>query len=299
MTVKGIFYALGACLVWGLIFVVPQFMSSFNAIEIAVGRYLVYGIASLLFFIKIKQRYPFVVWKKAFLYSFIFCVGYYPCLIMGLRYASPAISALLMGMGPITIALYGNLKQKECSFKSLIFPSIFIFLGLVFVNAPALQNADTPLNYFLGLFGCLCALITWTWYVVANVQFLKSRPEITPNIWATLNGVATLAMVLLFIGSSSYGISFEKYSDKSFLLGCIVLGVICSWFGIFLWNKATACLPVSLAGQLTIFETIFGILYFYTLEQGLPPLMELIGIVLFLVAITYGIRKSSQTTISP
>ncbi len=67
-------------------------------------------------------------------------------------------------------------------------------------------------------------------------------------------------------------------------------GVFCSWMGTFLWNKASESLPVSFAGQLTIFETIFGLLFFYLLQNKLPPIQEIIGVTLMLAAILYGMN---------
>jgi len=67
--VQGILFALGACLIWGLIFIVPQFMTGFSSIEVALGRYLFYAIISSLFFLKAfaqgKCRYSQSIWIKA------------------------------------------------------------------------------------------------------------------------------------------------------------------------------------------------------------------------------------------
>lgn len=296
----GISYALSACLIWGLIFVVPQFMQGFSSIEVAAGRYLFYGILSLFLFFKIDKRYPLQIWKKALLYSLVFAVGYYPCLVLGLRYATPAICALILGIGPITIALYGNWKEKEVSFRSFILPSVFILLGLGCINGPALLKNEAPSSYLLGIAACFCALVTWSWYVVANARFLKDQ-SISSSHWSTLNGVTTFFWTLLFvIGAAVFfpeNVEKEKYLAftpqlAAFLIGSAILGIICSWVGIFLWNKATLHLPVSFAGQLTIFETIFGLLFIYILEQRLPPALEGLGIALFLGAIAYGIRQS-------
>jgi len=46
---------------------------------------------------------------------------------------------------------------------------------------------------------------------------------------------------------------------SAFFIGSAILGLLCSWVGAWLWNRASLHLPVSLAGQLTIFETIFGV----------------------------------------
>jgi drug/metabolite transporter (DMT)-like permease len=78
--------------------------------------------------------------------------------------------------------------------------------------------------------------------------------------------------------------------------GCAALGILCSWLSAFLWNKASLHLPVSLVGQLTLFETLFGLLFVYTLEQHLPPQMEFFGIVFMVAAIAYAIRSTSKST---
>lgn len=302
---KGILFVLTACLIWGLIFVVPQFMEGFSSIEIATGRYFFYGIVSLCLFFKSKN-FPLHAWIKSLLYSLIYAIGYYPCVILGLRYATPPICALIMGIGPITIALYGNWKEKECSYRSLALPSLLIFLGLAIINGPALLSSQAPSKYLLGLFTCFIALFTFSWYVVINARFLKDNREISSSGWSTLNGVTTLFWVILFVLAA--GLFFKESLDIGkyltmteqlgrFLAGSAILGVFCSWLGIFLWNKATLHLPVSFAGQLTIFETIFGLLFIYLLEHRLPTLLECTGITLFLIAIGEGIRQSSKPAV--
>jgi drug/metabolite transporter (DMT)-like permease len=302
---KWIAFAIGACFVWGLIFVIPQFLEGFSAIEVAIGRYLFYGMISLLIFCGIRLkgggRFPLSIWFKASYYSLVCTVGYYTFVVLGLRYADPAICTLVLGISPITITFYGNWKERECSFKSLILPSLLILFGLVITNTPQLMESTSPTSYLLGLCCCFWALLGWSWYAVANARFLKDHPEIAPSDWSTLIGVATLCWVgmlslfLVFISEEQF--NFEKYTTLDanlhrFLGGCAVLGLLCSWVGGFLWNRATVNLPVSLAGQLMVFETIFGLLFVYLADQEFPPIYECVGISFFLVAIFYGIRAS-------
>ena len=141
---RGIIFALGACLIWGLIFVVPEFMDGFSSIEVALGRYLVYGTLSSLIFLKLRSGgkciYPFKIWIRAIIYSLFTSIGYYTFVVLGLRFATPAICALVLGLGPITIALYGNFTEKEIPYKSLIVPSILIVIGLIAINYPNWLN---------------------------------------------------------------------------------------------------------------------------------------------------------------
>ena len=301
---KGIAFALSACFIWGLIFIIPQFMGSFSPIEIVLGRYLFYGGISLLLLLKGRLSgfccYPLSVWIKALYLSFL--SGYYLWVILAIRYTSPEICALILGISPITIAFYGNWKQKEGNFKLLILPSFLILIGLIMINAPHIVMTSSSWEYAIGLICSLIALISWSVYVVLNSRFLKKNSHIISNDWATIQGVATLIWVIVcglayrtFLGDE---IDLQKYFNwnyetMSFFIGCAILGVICSWVGAALWNKASIYLPVSLAGQLMIFETIFGVLFVYILNQQLPSLMEFSGITLLLGTVIYGIHRLS------
>lgn len=304
--IKGIAFALGACMIWGLIFVVPQFMGDFTSVEVAMGRYFFYGLISSLIFLKRRLSsslsYPWSVWKRALLLSLASSFGYYIFLVLALRSASPAISALVIGISPITISFYGNLRKRECSFKSLIIPALLILVGLAVINVPHLMKTSSSSAYLFGVLCSFWSLATWSWFVVANASFLKQNPEIVSNEWSTLLGVATffwtavVALALSFFGDAFSPSKFVTPSPDllRFVLGGAILGLICSWVGAFFWNKASLYLPVSFAGQMTIFETIFGLIYVYLLAQKLPPQLEFLAIVLFMAAIAYSIRTSRK-----
>lgn len=301
---KGILFALSACFIWGLIFIIPQFMSSYSPIEIALGRYCFYGVVSLMFLLKARLKgfcsYSLSVWVKALLLSFL--SGYYLWVILAIRYTSPEICALILGTSPIVIAFYGNWQQKEGNFKLLILPSILILIGLGMINAPHVIMTSSPAGYGIGLICSFIALMSWSFYVVWNSRFLKNNSHVVSDDWATMQGVTTFfwSIVCGIIYSAFYWneMDVQKYFSGNedsirFLMGCGTLGLFCSWVGAFLWNKASIYLPVSLAGQLMIFETIFGVIFVYLLDQRLPPLMESAGILLLLGAVIYGIRSFS------
>lgn len=302
---KGIVYALSACFIWGLIFIIPHFMSSFSSIEIAFGRYVFFGSASLLLLLKARLqgfcRYPLSIWIKALFLSFL--SGYYLWVVLGIRYASPEICALILGTSPITIAFYGNWKQKEGNLNVLILPSLLILIGLMMINIPHIIVTKSSWEYSMGLICSFISLFSWSVYVVLNSRFLKTHSDMNSNDWATIQGVTTLFWVMMcglayfLLGGR---LDVQKYCNWNpdtcaFFGGCATLGLLCSWVGAFLWNKASVYLSVSLAGQLMIFETIFGIVFVYMLNQQLPTLMECSGIILLLGAVIYGIRTLSPS----
>lgn len=304
---QGIIFALGACFIWGFIFIVPQFMEGFTPIEIALGRYLFYGIVSLLIFCKLSLqglcRHPFSIWLKAAGFSVAITVGYYTWVVLAMRFCSAAVCALVLGVAPIVIAFYGNWKNKEASYTSLILPSLLILIGLVMINVPRLHAQESTSNYVIGLVCSVLALSSWSWYVVANSKFLNEHPQVSSRDWTTMIGVSTLfwvfltsVVISLFFADE---FSFHKYmigetEFQKFVVGCAFLGLLCSWLGAFLWNKSSYYLPVSLAGQLTIFETIFGLVLVYAFEQRLPPPLEALGIMILLSSVVIGIRVFSK-----
>jgi len=303
---QGITYALSACCIWGLIYVVPQFMTGFSSFEVVLGCYLFYGAVSSLMFAKSLYkgiRYPKSIWMNALILSLVSTIVYYTFVVLALRYSSPAMCTLILGISPITIAFYSNWQQREICFKSLVVPSILILLGLAIINVPYLEATVSVHDYLLGLIFSFCALVSWTWYVVANSRFLKEHPQVRSGNWTTLVGVATLFWVVVF--ALIIGIFFndqlkvEKYITWNeelirFLIGSAILGYICSWLGAYLWNKAATRLPVFLAGQLTVFETIFGVTFVYFVSWQYPTPLESLGIITLLSAVLYGIRRFAQ-----
>jgi len=304
---KGIIFALAACFIWGMNYVIPQFLNGYSSIEIALWSYLFYGLFSLVIMMRERAkgfcRYPRAIWIKALYFSLVSTLVYYISLVLALRYSNPAITALIMGVSPIMIACYGGWKEKVMNLKAFIVPSILILIGIVIINVPHLHDNESPSDHVLGLFFCCVALVTWSWYVVANSDFLKHNPKVSSSDWSTLIGVSTLFWVafLTIIMSLFFAdkMPLKKYVTFStelvrFYGATLFLGLVCSWLAAFLWNRATYFLPVSLAGQLTIFETIFGMVFVYTLQFRLPPQTECIGIAFLLGAVAYGIRLTTQ-----
>lgn len=311
--IKGILLALAACLVWGLIFVVPGLMTGFSPLEVALGRYFVLGILSSALFLGQGlgkwKHIPWQFWKQAIVYGFVVNILYYFALVTGLRYSNASVIALLLGLSPITIAFYGNWVNKECSYKQLIIPSILIGIGLICVNWEAVTSLEGQATWEYG-FGLLCGLFSlaaWNWYVVANSQFLKKNGQISSSDWATMIGMGTFVWViaivfaLLIITPSDDLIKFYQFDTPLyyFLVGSAVLGLLCSWLGSLLWNMGSQSLPVSLAGQITIFETIFGLLFVYLLEASLPTFLEFLGIAVILAGVFLSMHRFRKTHAAP
>lgn len=304
---KGVIFALEACFVWAFIYVVPQFIPGFSSIEIALGRYFVYGMISLLIYararIKGECRFTRAIWIKSLYFALICTIGYYTFLVLALRYSTPDVCALVLGISPITIMIYGNLRQKELPFKKLLTPAFLILGGLTILNLPHIAAATTLSSYVFGLICSGFALAAWTWYVEANSRFLKEHPEVPSSDWSTLIGIGTLFWVIIFALVILFFFDEQLHLDKylvfdedlmKFIVGSLVLGIFCSWVAEYLWNRASLYLPISLAGQMTIFETAFALLLVYIIDWRLPLLTEVLGMGVQLLGILYGVHQFTK-----
>ena len=311
---RGLLFAIGACFVWGLIFVMPQYLVDFSPVEVVLGRYLTYGVLSLLLFFRAGtacfKRYTLKTWAIAFFFALLSNLFYYLGLVAGLRFASPTLSVMIVGMAPILIALYGNWQVREIAYRDLAVPCLWIGFGFVLVNAVEIDwsfRATSLAQYAVGLLGIVIALLAWSWYAVHNARFLKRHTHIPGSEWTTVLGVATLAWTFVF------GLFFALVSHDlihpSLLLklspamlrywgGVTILGVICSWVGCFLWSRASVYLPVSLMGPLLIFETLFGLLFVFAFQKNMPSWIELSGVAAMIIGILMSIfafrKKAAQ-----
>ncbi len=292
----GILFVTVACSLWGLIFVMPFFMQDLSSAAVIAARYYFYGLFSLalacLSGFSFRRHLSRKILLKAFAFALFAQLGYYLCIVLSVRFATGAITTMVMGTAPITIAVYGQWSHPNRSFKPLILPSIVILGGLLLVNLHTVFHTaaqQTLAEYLFGLACSLMALTAWTWYAVDSAKLLKSNPQITPANWSTLVGLCTLFWVVL--GTLAYLLgtqdtqfveqlwAFDELSH-TFMLGGFILGVICSLCGFILWNKGCALIPVSLAGQFFTTQTLFGLTYVFLIENRLPSGVEAIGMAL-------------------
>jgi drug/metabolite transporter (DMT)-like permease len=296
----GILFGTIACMIWGLIFLIPDQLIGFSSFEVALGRYFFFGLLSFVLFLrsglKMIRKYSFKYWRMAFFFGLVANLLYYTALVLGSRYASSSLAALVLGLTPIVISVFGNLQQKQVSFKSLLIPSLLIALGLFLVNLPALtQNNLAPEeNYLLGCFFCFFALISWSLYAVVNAKKLREDSNLSSSDWVTMIGLGTFVWTILgavvyvlFIASTEDLSKYGSFSTEvqQFVIGTAVLGIVCGWIGSYLWNRASALLPVSMLGQLLIFETVFGLLFVNLYAGKWPPAISMAGMLLMLSGI--------------
>lgn len=302
----GILCGLSANLIWGLAFLIPVLLPDSDSVALALGRYMVFGVLSVGILIARRgaelSGLSWRVWSTALLFAFAGHLGYYFFLVQAITHAGAPIATSIIGIMPVTVALAGNWIRREFPFSRLLIPLGFIVVGLVLVNVMEgrwdnAMSGHWDLNWVVGIISALVALTLWTSYAVANAGFLRSHPEISASTWSSLMGVGALALSLFALpiamgqGAVRYGGADEILP---LLLGALVMGIVVSWVGTLLWNRASESVPITIAGQLAVVQTIAGLIYGFAWHQRMPPFLELLGIVLLIGGVLLTIQRTRK-----
>lgn len=302
----GILCGLSANLIWGLAFLIPVLLPDSDSVALALSRYMVFGALSAGILVARRgagiRGLNWRVWGTALLFAFTGHIGYYFFLVQAITHAGAPIATAIVGTLPVTVALTGNWIRKEFPFSRLLVPLGFIVVGLILVNVMegsggSAMSGRLGLNLVVGIASALMALALWTSYAVANAGFMRRHPDISSSTWSTLMGVGALALALLAlpiaVGSGAVHHS-EAGTLLPLLLGALVMGVLVSWVGTLLWNRASGLVPISIAGQIAVVQTIAGLVYGFTWFHRMPPPLELLGIVLLIGGVLLAIKRTRK-----
>ena len=285
----GVLCGLGAGALWGLVFLMPAWLSGFTPLELAAGRYSAYGAMA---FALMLPRLPSLLGRlrrtdyRALLWHALSGnIVYYVLLALAVQYSGVAPTSLIIGMLPLSVTLMGRADHGAVPLRRLAAPLALAAAGIVCINIDAFSHAS--------LAGVLCAagaLLCWTWYAVDNARFLKRTPHFSSAEWSALYGMAS-GIIALPLGLLAIGLRGGAAADWStFWMANAALALGASVIGNQLWNMASRRVPVTLSGQLILFETLFALLYGFLYEQRWPRPLEAAAIALLAGGVVWAVR---------
>lgn len=276
-TTIGIFYGMGAGALWGLVFLAPELVPGFNALEMTIGRYLAYGLVSILLIAPrwkvLCARLSRAEWLALGWLSLSGNVIYYILLSRAVQQGGIALTSLVIGFLPVAVTIIGSRESGAVHLRKLL-PSLALCAGGAVAIGWQAIAAPNP-HVLTGLFCAIGALAAWTLYSVGNSRWL-ARTSASAHEWALLTGVMTGAQSLLLvplallIGTNAH--TSTQWSH--FIAVSLGLATIASIAGGALWNRMNRLLPLTLVGQMILFETLFALLYAFLWEQRLPTIAE-------------------------
>jgi drug/metabolite transporter (DMT)-like permease len=304
---NGVLSALGAGALWGMVFIAPYLLPDWAPVELMMGRYGAYGAIALLM---LGSGLPGILRRLGrsdawalLRHALSGNVVYYLMLASAVQLAGVAPTSLIIGLLPVTVTLAGARDHGALPLARLAWPLLLAGTGIACIQADVFSHADAldrPASQLV--LGSLCAVLAlacWTWYAVDNARYLKRNPQVSSSVWSGLYGLSSgvLALVvggvllLAGLGPAPAPAAAAARNAGLFWLVNSALALGASVIGNHLWNNASRRLPVTLSGQLILFETLFALLYGYLLQGRWPRLLEWLAMGLLAGGVLLAVRR--------
>jgi drug/metabolite transporter (DMT)-like permease len=294
-TYLGLAFGVAAGALWGLVFLAPELVHSFSPLELAAGRYLAYGVISVMLILPRWRALRAALHPRDWLSLVWLALAgntlYYVLVASAVQLGSVAMASLVVGFLPVTVTLIGSRDRGAVPFRALLPSLLLCAAGALSIGWQAVA-ATTGGTALLGLVCAFGALASWTAYAVGNSRCLARLPHLSAHDWSLLTGVVTGAQALLLVPLIAV-VQPVQHAAAEWLqfagvsIGVAVLASIC---GNALWNRMSRLLPLTLVGQMIVFETVFALLYGFLWEQRWPQVSEVLAFIFVLAGVISCLR---------
>ncbi|KPH85062.1 DMT family transporter [Komagataeibacter intermedius] len=314
----GLAYGMAAGALWGLAFLAPELAADFTPLQLSTGRYLAYGLFSGLMLIpRWKTLGPLIgrrEWRALIGLGLLGNVLYYVLLSYAVRLSGIAMTSLIIGLLPGLLTVIGSRGVNAVPLRKLAPTLVFGLAGITCASWGRLEHA-APGGIGIQVTGWFCALlalVSWTIFAVLNQQWLERLHQISSHDWSLLTGGATGVLTLLLAGPAfmltvpgnhdgiMHGI--HEWAGHSaldwarFIAVATGIGILASIVGNAFWNRMSRLLPMTLAGQMILFETLFALLYGFLWDHRVPTFPETLAILFVSVSVLSGVMVHRHQT---
>ncbi len=278
-TWMGVACGVGAGAVWGTVFVAPELAADFTPLQLSAGRYLAYGLISLPLLWPRRRRLALgrAEWGALVYLSLLGNIVYYLLLARAVQEGGVAMTSLVIGFLPVAVTLIGSRARGAVRLGALLPSLVFGAAGILLIGWDALAADGASRASPLGFLCAVGALASWTAYAVINTRWLMRLEGVSAQDWSLLTGVVTGAEALVLAAAAlTLGAGEHAALDWLRFAGVVAfMAAFASILGNALWNRASRLLPLTLSGQMILFETLFALLYGFLWEGRGPTVTEL------------------------
>lgn len=297
----GIVAGLTTCALWGLTFVAPRAIAPFTAWDLTIARYGIFGFACLLLMINRRFR-PVGMAPSRLLVGLLLggagYVGYFVSAAFAVQLAGAAIPPVIIGTMPVFLAIIANFRDRSAPWQILALPLAMVAIGVAIVNVATISAVDlaATASIMLGILASVVALVIWIIYGLVNAVVMRSPGAPNGLQWTGLQGIGAAIGSFLLLPLASFDLADTvSGSEVSLFVGwALVMGLAGSWFATWFWVVASRRLPLALAAQLIVAETVFGLAYGFMFEGRLPSPAEAIGAALQLAGVCVAMAAFSK-----
>jgi drug/metabolite transporter (DMT)-like permease len=292
---------------WGLVFLAPKVAPEASPMMLTAGRYLAYGLIAALLIAPRWRRVTAALdgkaWRALAWLSLAGNIVYFVFLVVSVHFAGVGASALIVGMVPVMVALWG-MKDKDSPPLLRVAPPILVAaLAVGLIGWESLSQTGNAGHdggqTLIGLACALAALLSWSAFAVGNSRWMARLPNVSPHDWSLLTGVVTGGFALLLAVPAV--LTMGVWSGEAWVrfLGVSVgVAIFASIIGNAFWNQASRLLPLTMLGQMIVSETLFAFLYGFMWEGRGPTVIEIVAMILMVVSVVWCVRAHRPAAVA-
>lgn len=295
-TLTGVGFGMGAGALWGLVYITPVLIPAFGPLLLSLGRYLCYGLISLLILAPkwraLSHQLQRHHWLTLLWLAFSGNILFYVLLVTAIQTGGVAMTSLVIGFLPVAVTLVGSRDHDAVPLSKLLLSLACCVAGVICIGWQSLLSSpvggDTsgtaPL---IGLACAIGALTSWTLYAVGNARSLVRLKSISALDWNLLTGAVTGVQSLALIPLALLLENIHHSASSWWVFAAVSLGVAVfpSLIGNGMWHRMSRLLPLTLVGQMILFETLFALLYGLLWAQRLPTPLEFAALIFVIASV--------------
>lgn len=292
-TMVGVAFGMAAGALWGLVFLAPELVPAFSPLQLAAGRYFVYGLISAALIAPhwrmLRSNLNGHDWVTLGWLALAGNTLYYALLTNAVQKGGIAMTSLVIGFLPVAVTIAGSRVTGAVPLRRLLPSLLLCTAGAICIGVQALAapSTGTTGEQLIGLLCAIGALVSWTIFAIGNRAALARLGSVSAYDWNLLTGVVTgLQSLVLIPAAIIFGsVAHDATAWAQFAGVSIGIAVLASIIGNALWNRMSRLLPLTLVGQMILFETLFALIYGFVWEQRLPTHLEMAAFVLVVLSV--------------
>lgn len=278
--------AILACVLWGSAFAGAKIGFEYTTpLHLSGIRFMLAGLLLVPFLIyrKVDWKRNLKEWKYMLLFGFLQTFVQYGIFFMGLNKVPGAISAIIIGGGPLFVAIMAHFSIKDD--KLTLRKSIAIALGLVGIVFISLANGETGNVGSAFYYGVALLIISNLVGASTNIIVAKNKERVSPvmlTAFANFTGGVLLYIVSYFTESWYIKDYTAEFYFAWFWLALIPAAGFSIWYSLLQQ-------PDVKVSELNVWKFVIpvtgAILSWILLPEESPDLYSIIGIVIIATAL--------------
>lgn len=197
---------------------------------------------------------------------------------LGLDLITASLAATIIGIEPIMVVLVGYLFFKEKPSLFILALGILAFIGVSMVVGNPFNEAFDSASLLGCLLVLLSTLVVAFWLRLSKGLLAKMSAKIYTAVTLQFGTLIGTPVLLLLVKDWQINVSLQG------ILAIAYLGIGCSLFATWLWNKGLEVTSANNSGLVLALEPVFGVLLAVLLLGEQLTLINNLGIVLVIAS---------------